>query len=88
MGRRPGYPAVTRGIHRNLPSLVAARSRYAEVEAPVRFAYGERDWSRPSDRRANRELLPHAGFTEVPGAGHFLASERPDVLAGLLAHPR
>ena len=84
VGRRPGYPAVTRGIHRNLPSLVAARSRYPEVKAPVHFVYGERDWSRPSDRQANRDLLPDAGFTQVPGAGHFIALERPDVLAGLL----
>jgi len=84
VGRRPGYPAVTRGVHRNLPSLIAARSRYAAVKAPVHLVYGERDWSRPSDRRANRELLPDAAFTQVPGAGHFLALERPEVLAGIL----
>ncbi|MGW3962396.1 alpha/beta fold hydrolase [Amycolatopsis sp. NPDC005003] len=84
VGRRPGYPAVARGVYRNLPSLIAARARYAAVKAPVHLVYGEHDWSRPSDRQADRDLLPDAGFTQVPGAGHFLALERPDVLAGLL----
>ncbi|WP_020639108.1 alpha/beta fold hydrolase [Amycolatopsis balhimycina] len=84
MGRRPGYPAVARGVYRNLPGLNAARSRYPEVKAPIHLVYGEQDWSRPSDRAANKDLLPDAEFTQVPGAGHFIALERPDVLAGLL----
>jgi pimeloyl-ACP methyl ester carboxylesterase len=42
------------------------------------------DWSRPSDREANRHLLPTAEFTQVPNAGHFIALERPDVPADLL----
>jgi pimeloyl-ACP methyl ester carboxylesterase len=84
VGRRPGYPTVARAVYANLPSLVAARSRYPEVTAPVHLIYGEKDWSRPTDRQANRQLLPAAEFTEVPKAGHFIALERPDVPAGLL----
>jgi pimeloyl-ACP methyl ester carboxylesterase len=84
VGRRPGYPSVARAVYANLPSLVAARSRYPEVTAPVHLIYGEEDWSRPSDRQANRHLLPTAEFTEVPRAGHFIALERPDVPADLL----
>lgn len=80
VGRRPGYSAVARGVYRNLPSLIAARARYSEVTAPVHLVYGEKDWSRPSDRQANRQLLPGAEFTEIPNAGHFIALERPDVL--------
>jgi pimeloyl-ACP methyl ester carboxylesterase len=38
----------------------------------------------PSDRQANRQLLPAAGFTQVPNAGHFIALERPEVPASLL----
>lgn len=85
VGGRPGYPAVARGVYQNLPSLIAARSRYPEVKAPIHLVYGEKDWSRPSDRQANRLLLPAAAFTQVPGAGHFIALERPDVLADLLS---
>ncbi|WBO63279.1 alpha/beta fold hydrolase [Streptomyces camelliae] len=84
VGGRPGYPTVARGVYQNLPSLIAARSRYPEVKAPIHLVYGEKDWSRRSDREANRELLPAADFTQVPGAGHFIALEKPDVLADLL----
>jgi pimeloyl-ACP methyl ester carboxylesterase len=84
VGRRPGYPAVARGVYQNLPSLIAARSRYPEIKAPIHLVYGEKDWSRPSDRQANKDLLPDAEFTQVPGAGHFIALERPEVLAALV----
>ena len=84
VGGRPGYPTVARAVYQALPSLIAARSRYPEVKAPVHLVYGEKDWSRPSDRAANRRLLPAADFTQVPKAGHFIALERPDVLADLL----
>jgi pimeloyl-ACP methyl ester carboxylesterase len=84
VGRRPGYPTVARAVYANLPSLIAARSRYTEVSAPVHLVYGEHDWSRPSDREANRQLLPIADFTQVPHTGHFIALERPDVPANLL----
>ncbi|MER6421732.1 alpha/beta hydrolase [Streptomyces sp. NPDC001137] len=84
VGTRPGYPTVARAVFQALPSLIAARSRYPEVKAPVHLVYGENDWSRPSDREANRRLLPAAEFTQVPKAGHFIALERPDVPADLL----
>jgi pimeloyl-ACP methyl ester carboxylesterase len=83
-GRRPGYATVARSVYANLPSLVAARSRYADGSAPVHLIYGEKDWSRPSDRQANKELLRTAEFTQVPNAGHFIALERPEVPANLL----
>ncbi|MFC8428137.1 alpha/beta fold hydrolase [Streptomyces sp. NPDC057253] len=84
VGARPGYPTVARAVYQALPSLIAARSRYPEVKAPIHLVYGEKDWSRPSDRQANQHLLPAADFTQIPGAGHFVALERPDVLADLL----
>lgn len=84
VGGRPGYPNVARAVYQSMPSLIAARSRYSEVKAPVHLVYGEKDWSRPSDRQANKNLLPAADFTQVPGAGHFIALERPDLLADLL----
>jgi pimeloyl-ACP methyl ester carboxylesterase len=84
VGRRPGYPEVARGVYRSLPSLAAARGLYPQVTAPVDLVYGEHDWSRPSDRQANRQLLPKAEFTQLPNVGHFIALERPDVPADLL----
>ena len=84
VGRRPGYPTVARAVYANLPSLIGARSRYPEVTPPVHLIYGEHDSSRPSDREANRQLLPTAECTEVLRAGHFIALERPEVPAKLL----
>jgi pimeloyl-ACP methyl ester carboxylesterase len=84
VGRHPGYPTVARAVYRNLPSLAAARARYPQVTAPVHLIYGDKDWSRPSDRQANRRQLPNAEFTQVPNASHFIALERPDVPANLL----
>ena len=84
VGHHPGYPTVARAVYRSLPSLIAARARYPEVTAPIHLIYGEKDWSRPSDRQANRRQLPNAEFTQVPNASHFIALERPDVPANML----
>jgi pimeloyl-ACP methyl ester carboxylesterase len=84
VGRRPGYPTVARAIYRNIPSLIAARERYRDITAPMQLVYGEKDWSRPSDREANRDQLPNAKFTQIADASHFIALERPDVPADLL----
>lgn len=84
VGKRPGYPTAIRAVYMNMSSLIAARSRYPEVKAPVHLVYGEKDWSRRSDRAANKELLPAAEFTELQGVGHFIALERPEVLGDLL----
>jgi len=84
VGRTPGYSTVARAVYKNLPSLRAARSRYGEVTAPIHLVYGDKDWSRRSDRVANKDLLPAADFTEVANAGHFISLERPDVPADLL----
>ena len=85
VGRRAGYPTVARAIYRNIPSLIAARDRYPNIRVPVHLLYGEQDWSRPSDRQANTQRLPDAEFTQIPEAGHFIALERPDVLADALS---
>jgi len=84
VGRRPGYSIVARSVYASLHSYIAARSRYAEVKAPIHLVYGEKDWSRTSDRQANKLLLPKARFAQVADAGHFIVLERPDVPAKLL----
>jgi len=69
VGRRPDYPNVARAVQGNLPSPIAARSQYPKVSAAVHLIYGETDWSRPSYRQANPQVLPAADFIQVPGAG-------------------
>jgi pimeloyl-ACP methyl ester carboxylesterase len=73
VGRRPGYPNVARAIYRNLESLIAARTRYPRISVPVTLVYGDEDWSRPSDRRANIESVPGARHIVLHETGHFAA---------------
>jgi pimeloyl-ACP methyl ester carboxylesterase len=84
VGRRRGYPAVARAIYLNLGSLIAARERYARINTPVTLVYSEHDWSRPSDRQANIELVPGADHIVLRDTGHFAALEAPDQVARIL----
>jgi pimeloyl-ACP methyl ester carboxylesterase len=84
VGRRPGYATVARAVYRNLDSMITARQQYGAVTAPVHLVYGERDWSRQSDRDANRRALPDATHVDLEGTGHFVALERPDALAAIV----
>jgi pimeloyl-ACP methyl ester carboxylesterase len=84
VGRRPGYARVARSVYRNVGSMVAARTVYERVTAPVTLVYGEDDWSRSPERSANHDLLPDAQAIVLPETGHFAALERPDRVAELL----
>jgi pimeloyl-ACP methyl ester carboxylesterase len=84
VGRRPGYPAVARAIYGNLESLIASRARYADISVPVTLVYGDDDWSRPSDRRANITSVPGARDIVLRDTGHFAALEAPDDWARIL----
>jgi pimeloyl-ACP methyl ester carboxylesterase len=84
VGRRPGYPAVARAIYRNLKSLIAARDRYGQISVPVTLVYGDHDWSRPSDRQANIELVPGARYILLRDTGHFIALEAPSEMERIL----
>jgi pimeloyl-ACP methyl ester carboxylesterase len=84
VGRRPGYPMVARAILRNLASLIRARERYPRIGVPVTLVYGDHDWSRPSDRQANIELVPAARHILLRDTGHFTALEAPHEVARIL----
>ena len=88
VGRRKGYPRVAHAIFGNLDSLIAARDRYPQVDAPVVLAYGDLDWSRPTDREGVRRLLPNAETTVLPETGHFTALERPSEWVRILLDTR
>ena len=59
----------------NLEGLIAARARYARINVPVTLVYSDHDWSRPSDRQANIELVPGTRYIELRDTGHFAALE-------------
>jgi pimeloyl-ACP methyl ester carboxylesterase len=84
VGRRRGYPRVAREVFRNVDSMVAARTLYGRVTAPVALIYGDHDWSRMPDREANLALLRGARSIALPDTGHFAALEQPARVAEIL----
>jgi pimeloyl-ACP methyl ester carboxylesterase len=84
VGRRRGYPHVAREVYRNVDSMIAARASYGRVNVPVTVVYGDRDWSRPSEREANLALFRHARSVSLPSAGHFASLEEPGLVSKIL----
>ena len=87
VGRRSGYPHVAREVYRNVDSMIAARAAYGRVSVPVTVVYGDRDWSRASEREANLALLRHARSVSLPSTGHFAALEEPERVSQILLDP-
>ena len=83
-GRRRGYPRVAREVFRNVDSMIAARALYGRVTAPVALIYGDHDWSRVPERRANLALLVGARSISLSETGHFAALEQPARVAEIL----
>lgn len=48
---------------------------------PVWLGYSEADWSRPTERQANRDLVPTVTCVDLGAAGHFSCLEVPAVVA-------
>jgi pimeloyl-ACP methyl ester carboxylesterase len=83
-GKRPGYSKVARAVYRALPSYVAARSNYPQIDAPVTLVYGDHDWSRPAEREANRALIRRAKVIILKGTGHIASLQRSEEFARIL----
>jgi pimeloyl-ACP methyl ester carboxylesterase len=84
VGRRRGYPSVARDVYRNADSMIAARTLYSRVTAPMTLVYGQHDWSHPSEREANIGVLRGARSISLPDTGHFAAVEQADRVAEIL----
>jgi pimeloyl-ACP methyl ester carboxylesterase len=84
VGRRRGYPRVAREVFDNVSSMRAARALYGRVSVPMTVVYGDQDWSRASEREANRDVLAGAGWITLPETGHFAALEQPARVAEIL----
>ena len=84
VGRRHGYPRVAREVFRNVDSMIAARSLYGRVTAPVTLIYGDHDWSQIPEREASLALLGHARSISLSDTGHFAALEQPARVAEIL----
>jgi pimeloyl-ACP methyl ester carboxylesterase len=59
-------------------SWAHARSEYRNIRLPILLLYGDDDWSRETEREANRRTIPRARIRFIEKAGHFLALDAPD----------
>ncbi|GAA0518074.1 alpha/beta hydrolase [Saccharopolyspora thermophila] len=59
--------------------------RYADLDCPVRIAWGVRDEWLPQDRaRDLARRIPHADLTWIPEAGHLVQEDNPAALTAFL----
>jgi len=83
-GSRPGHPRAFRSLCLNWRSWIAARERYAAIELPVTLAYGQDDWSRPTEREANASAIPGARSATIADSRHFSCLDKPREIAQLI----
>jgi pimeloyl-ACP methyl ester carboxylesterase len=80
-GLRRGHARAFRSLCLEWRSWVDARESYGGIAVPVWLGYSEADWSRPTERQANRDLMPTATCVDLGAAGHFSCLEVPAVVA-------
>ncbi len=61
--------------------------KLGKVQCPVTIACGQKDTANQKAAQQLQQLLPHAELLLVPGAGHEVNKDAPDVICGLLNSP-
>jgi len=85
VGNRPRHYRAFISLLRSAQSWELAQQDYGRVQAPVLLVFGDKDWSRLSERERTRSLIPNAVMKTIKGGGHFLPLDRPRELSGLIA---
>jgi pimeloyl-ACP methyl ester carboxylesterase len=89
VGNRPRHYRAFLALLRNGRSWELAREQYGRIDVPVLLVYGDRDWSRASERERTRAAIPKVVTRTIKDCGHFLPLDRPrellDLLVGLVA---
>jgi pimeloyl-ACP methyl ester carboxylesterase len=84
VGDRPWHYRAFISLLRSAKSWELAQQDYGRINVPVLLIFGDKDWSRPSERERTRSLIPNVVMKTVEGGGHFLPLDRPRVLSELL----
>jgi pimeloyl-ACP methyl ester carboxylesterase len=82
--RRPGQAKAFLSLLRHAQSWQDAQKDYPAIDKPVLLIWGDRDWSRPSERARTAALIPDVKVATVAGGGHFLSLDQPDALNRLM----
>jgi len=77
VGTRPRHYRGFLNLLRNAYKWDQAHAHYPDIKVPVLLVYGERDWSRPSEREITLHDIPGAKMHTVAGGSHFLSLDRP-----------
>jgi pimeloyl-ACP methyl ester carboxylesterase len=80
VGERLGHYRAFLNLIRHMPLWSKTRERYGAIRAPVLLVYGDKDWSRESERQANLRDIPGARLVMVENGGHFLPLDRPEAV--------
>jgi pimeloyl-ACP methyl ester carboxylesterase len=83
VGNRPHHYQAFMSLVAHWAEWEKARAEYNQIDVPVLLVYGDHDWSRPEERKANQRAIPGARLTIVKDAGHFLALDAPEALTQL-----
>ena len=83
-GRNPDFHYAERKVLAGWRSWSRARERYSRVQAPVTLIYGDKDWSRISERARTKELLKNARIFTLKNSGHFSSVENPQAVADII----
>jgi pimeloyl-ACP methyl ester carboxylesterase len=83
-GDRPWAYRAFISLLRNARTWEQARQDYGRIKVPVLLIYGDKDWSRPTEREATRALIPGVTMKMVAAGGHFLPLDRPQELSEMI----
>lgn len=83
-GHRPHFHYAERKVLQSWRSWSGARARYADVKAPVTLIYGDRDWSRVSERSRTEAALNYPRMFTLASTGHFSSVENPTEIARIV----
>lgn len=87
-GRQPNFHYAERKVLSGWRSWAKARERYAGVKAPVTLIYGDKDWSRVSERERTKAALTNAQLFTLQNTGHFSSVENPHEVASIILQQR
>jgi len=83
-GERKGHYRAFINLIRNAREWEEAHALHGKIRIPVLLIYGNRDWSRPEERRRTASEIPGARVETVPDGGHFLVLHQPDRVIDLI----
>lgn len=84
VGNPRGHYRAFISLLRDAASWEAATEVYGNINVPVRLIWGDKDWSRSSEREHDRSLIPGAEMQTIENGGHFLPLDRPQELNELI----